>query len=191
MRIAHLLVLLLFADLSHSNIFYDTPIRHKVERMETTEEKLKIQLKRIATLKIMNFFILAVYEGLVMALKSAKSQELNGEHIGWFVGTKVTMCFYKLFLSVPIINCISSVNSHEFSFHKKIKYLQVLFHLSPAETLKVPNKSESADISVDNKRKKSVPVRIYLICKLTSCLSGFLHCLQSIPIILILFLNIR
>ena len=81
--------------------------------METSEEKLRIQLKRIATLKIMNFFILAEYEELEMALKSAKSLQLNGEHVGWFVGTKVTRCFYTLFLSVSIINCISSVNSLE------------------------------------------------------------------------------
>ena len=117
----HLLVWLLFADLSQSNIFYGTPIRHKVERMETSEEKLRIQLKRMATLKIMNFFILAEYEELEMALKSAKSLQLNGEHVGWFVGTKVTRCFYCLFFSVPVINCISSVNSLELSLHK-IKY---------------------------------------------------------------------
>ena len=143
----HLLVWLLFADLSQSNIFYGSPIRHKVERMETSEEKLRIQLKRIATLKIMNFFILAEYEGLEMALKSAKSLQLNGEHVGWFVGTKVTRCFYNtLFFSVPVIKCISSVNSLELSLHK-IKYLQVLFHLYPSQTLNIPNKSQMLNSS--------------------------------------------
>ena len=87
------MVWLLFPDLSQSNIFDGIPIRHKVERMETSEEKLMVQLKRIAILKIMNFFILAEHEGLEMAQKSAKSLQLNGEHIGWFVGTEVTMHF--------------------------------------------------------------------------------------------------